>query len=187
MSLSRILYSLLAIVIAASAYYLYSKDDKSVIQIEPDIELPAFSGTNLHNISYSDTGIRSYSITSAHLEHFSKRGETVFQQPIVRIFANGEVQEWEISSDIAVLNKEEVLTLHDNVVARNLLPESGFDTLSTQEMSIKLENRDFWADNKVIMLGPQFETQGDAMKGNFANHLAELYNKVNSKYETLAP
>jgi lipopolysaccharide export system protein LptC len=54
-------------------------------------------------------------------------------------------------------------------------------------MSIKLENRDFWADNKVIILGPQFETQGDAMKGNFANHLAELYNKVNSKYETLAP
>ncbi|GAL29780.1 uncharacterized protein YrbK [Vibrio variabilis] len=187
MSLSRILYSLLAIIAAGSTYYLYSKDDSNVIQIEPDIELPAFSGTNLHNISYSDTGVRSYSISSAHLEHFSKKGETVFQQPVLRIFANGETQEWEISAEKAVLDKQEVLTLYTNVVAQNLLADSGFDTLSTQQMSIKLENRDFWADSKVIMLGPKFETQGEAMQGNFANHLAELYKKVNSKYETLAP
>ncbi len=187
MSLSRILYSLLAIISIGCAYYLYTNDDSRVLQVVPDLELPAFSGTNLHNISYSDTGVRSYSITSSHLEHFSKKGETVFEQPILRIFANGTTQEWEISAAKAILDKHEVLTLYDDVVARNLLPDSGFDTLSTQRMSIQLDNRDFWANTDVLMLGPQFETRGQAIKGNFADNLAELYNKVNSKYETLAP
>ncbi len=111
----------------------------------------------------------------------------MFEQPILRIFANGTTQEWEISAAKAILDKHEVLTLYDDVVARNLLPDSGFDTLSTQRMSIQLDNRDFWANTDVLMLGPQFETRGQAMKGNFADNLAELYNKVNSKYETLAP
>ena len=187
MSLSRILYSVLAIVSIGCAYYLYTKDDSDVIQVSPDIELPAFSGINVTNTSYSNDGIRSYSITSDHLEHFSKKGETVFQKPVLRIFVDGSTQEWEISAAKAVLDREEVLTLYNDVVAHNLLPESGFDTLSTTQMSIQLDNRDFWADNSVLMLGPQFETRGAAMKGNFADNLAELYNKVNSKYETLTP
>ncbi len=106
---------------------------------------------------------------------------------MLSIYANGTTKEWEISADKAILDKDEVLTLYDNVLAQNLLPDSGFDTLSTQKMSIKLTDRDFWTDSKVIMLGPQFETYGEAMKGNFADNIAEVYNKVNSRYETLTP
>ncbi|MFC5076446.1 Lipopolysaccharide export system protein LptC [Vibrio thalassae] len=187
MSVSRILYSLLAMISIGCAIYLYTKDESSTIQIVPDIELPAFSGVNVHNISYADTGIRSYTINSVHLEHFAQQGSTVFDSPVLSIYANGTTKEWEISADKAILDKDEVLTLYDNVLAQNLLPDSGFDTLSSQKMSIKLTNRDFWTDTKVIMLGPQFETHGEAMKGNFADNIAEVYNKVNSRYETLTP
>ncbi len=70
---------------------------------------------------------------------------------------------------------------------KTLLPDSGFDTLTTSEMSIQLKSRDFWADKPVELRGPQFETHGQAMKGNFADHSAELYNQVQGRYETLTP
>ncbi|MGF1775230.1 LPS export ABC transporter periplasmic protein LptC [Vibrio nomapromontoriensis] len=187
MSLSRTLYTLLFIISLGCAYYLYTKEDTGVIQVAPNIELPAFSGKDLLNTSYSDNGVRSYSISSVYLEHFSKKGDTVFDRPVLKIYAQGTTQEWEISAATAILDKQDVLTLYDDVIARNLLDDSGFDTLSTDQMSIQLDNRDFWADTNVLMLGPQFETRGDAMKGNFADNLAELYKKVNSKYETLTP
>jgi len=86
-----------------------------------------------------------------------------------------------------VLTKDHVLTLQSNILGKNLLPDSGFDTLSTDIIHIQLDNRDFWADNQVTLIGPQFETVGQAMKGNFADNTAILYNHVQGRYETLTP
>lgn len=187
MSLSRILYGVLVLICLACGYYLWTHEDDTVITVNPSVEMPAFNGRNLKNVAYTDNGMRSYSISSSYLSHFAKSGETIFDYPVLRIFANGSIQEWEISANRAVLNKDEELVLQGNIIARNLLPDSGFDTLSTEQMSIQLDNRDFWTDTDILLLGPQFETQGAAMKGNFSNHLAELYKKVNSKYEILSP
>ena len=54
-------------------------------------------------------------------------------------------------------------------------------------LGIQLDNRDFWADNQVTLVGPQFETVGQAMKGNFAENNAILYKHVQGRYETLTP
>ena len=187
MSLSRVLYVLLFIVASWSLFYLLSKEQTFDIQVAPNQELPMFSGENIENISYNEKGIRSYIITSTHLDHFAKSGDTEFDFPVLKIYKEGVIQEWEITSDRAILDDDQVLTLYDNVLAKNLLDDSGFDTMSTDEMSIQLDNRDFWADNRVILVGPQFETEGQAMKGNFADNTAVLYNHVQGRYETLTP
>lgn len=187
MSLTRIIYIGLLFIASWSGYYLYDKEQVFDIQVEPNAELPMFSGNNLENTSYADNGVRSYVITSTHLDHFAKSGDTVFDYPVLKIYKDGEVQEWEITADSGIIDEDEILTLYDNVVANNLLPDSGFDTLSTEKMSIKLSNRDFWTDIQVILVGPQFKTVGQAMKGNFADNDAVLYNFVQGRYETLTP
>ncbi|MDE1334888.1 LPS export ABC transporter periplasmic protein LptC [Vibrio aestuarianus] len=187
MSLSRVLYVILIFTTSWSAYYLLDKEQKPDIQVAPNLELPLFSGKNLDNVSYNEQGIRSYVILSTHLDHYSKSGDTIFQYPILKVFREGTTQEWEITAKRGVLDEEHVLTLYDDVLAKNLLPDSGFDTLSTIKMSIQLDNRDFWADNQVDLVGPQFETTGQAMKGNFAENDAVLYNHVQGRYETLTP
>lgn len=59
--------------------------------------------------------------------------------------------------------------------------------MATDKILIHLDNRDFWADNPVLLVGPTFETKGEAMKGNFAKNIATLYNNVQGRYETLTP
>ncbi|USD32252.1 MULTISPECIES: LPS export ABC transporter periplasmic protein LptC [Vibrio] len=187
MSLSRIGYLILAFVICWSTYYLFDKGKEYDIQVEPDTELPMFSGEDLVNTSYNEEGIRSYVITSVKLDHYAKSGNTFFDQPILKVYKEGTTQEWEVTADRGILGQDHVLTLYDNVLAKNLLPDSGFDTMSTDVLGIQLDNRDFWADNQVTLVGPQFETVGQAMKGNFAENNAILYKHVQGRYETLTP
>ncbi len=187
MSLSRIGYILLLFVVCWCGYYLIDRQDDYDVQVAPNTELPMFSGQNLTNTSYNESGVRSYVITSKHLDHFAKSGDTVFAQPILKVYKEGQTQEWEVTAEQGTLDKKHVLTLQGNVKAKNLLPDSGFDTLTTQTLSIQLDNRDFWADNQVNLIGPQFETVGQAMKGNFADNNAVLYKHVQGRYETLTP
>lgn len=187
MSLSRIGYIIVSFIICWSAYYLLDKQQSYDIQVEPDTELPMFSGEGLENTSYTEDGIRSYVITSVTLDHYAKSGDTIFQQPVLKVYKEGTTQEWEITAVRGVLTKEHVLTLYEDVLATNLLPDSGFDTMSTEVMNIQLDSRDFWADNQVTLVGPQFETVGQAMNGNFADNHATLYKHVQGRYETLTP
>jgi lipopolysaccharide export system protein LptC len=59
--------------------------------------------------------------------------------------------------------------------------------MATRELLIDLTDRNFWADTQVLLVGPLFETKGQAMKGNFRDNVATLYNKVQGRYETLTP
>ncbi|WED21520.1 LPS export ABC transporter periplasmic protein LptC [Vibrio sp. JC009] len=187
MTVSRAIYAFLLIVVAYSSYYLYLGTVVEPVQINPDLELPALSGENVDNTSYTEAGIRSYRVTAKHLDHFAKSGDTVFEYPVLFVYKEGETQEWEINAERGVLDKDHVLRLYGNVLAKNLLPDAGFDTMATDELLIHLDNRDFWADTAVLLVGPQFETKGKAMKGNFGENVATLYNKVQGRYETLTP
>lgn len=187
MSLSRILYTILIFVASWSAYYLLDKEKSADIQVAPNLELPMFSGNTVENISYDSQGVRNYVITSVHFEYFAKSGNTIFDSPVLKVFQEGTRQEWEITAKRGILTKEHVLTLYDNVLAENLLEDSGFDTMKSARLSIQLDNKDFWTETQVDMSGPQFETQGQAMKGNFADKSAVLYNHVQGRYETFTP
>lgn len=187
MSLSRIGYLILVFALCWSGYYYYERQQKQSPKVSPDLEQPMFSGQTLTNTSYTDDGIRSYVITSNSLDHFAKSGDTVFEKPILKVYKDGLMQEWEITAATGVLDKNHILTLSTNVIVKNLLSDSGFDTLSTESMNIALDNRDFWADNQVIIKGPQFNTIGQAMRGNFADHNATLYKSVQGRYETFTP
>ena len=187
MSIHRIFYAILVLIAASSAYYLFGSKDTDVLQTNPNVELPALSGKNVDNTNYNDSGVRSYHITSSRLDHFAVSGETKFEYPILYIYKEGETKEWEVTADRGILDKNHVLTLYDNVLAKNLLPEASFDTMSTDTLSIQLDNRDFWADSTVLLIGPTFENKGQAMKGNFGQNIATLFNNVQGRYETLTP
>jgi len=187
MSISRVFYTILLLVAAYSAYYLFGARNVEVIQVSPNLELPALSGQNVDNANYDDYGVRSYRITSAYLDHYAVSGNTNFEYPVLHIYKDGKNEEWQVTADRGVLDKNNILTLYDNVLAKNLLPNASFGTMTTDKLSIHLDNRDFWADNPVLLVGPAFENKGRAMKGNFGKNVATLFNHVQGRYETLTP
>lgn len=187
MSFTRLIYLLLVIVIAWCAYYLVTPKDADTIQVAPNTELPMFSGTGLENITYGEDGVRSYIIRSDNLDHYAKSGATIFNNPTLMVYREGSVVEWKVTATRAVLDKDQTLTLYDKVLMQNLLPEASFDTMATDKLVIDLTNRDFKADQQVMLVGTQFETTGGAMQGNLKQHTATLTDKVQGRYETVTP
>ncbi|MDP5255503.1 MULTISPECIES: LPS export ABC transporter periplasmic protein LptC [unclassified Vibrio] len=187
MTLSRPVIIFLVFIASWSAYYLMDRHQDQALQVDPDTELPMFSGESLNNISYNQEGERSYAISSSHLDHYAESGDTIFDAPSLSVYRDGKTIEWTVTAKRAVLDEEHVLTLYDNVQLKNLLPGASFDTLKTQSIEIDLTSKDFHADHEVTLYGPQFNTTSGAMKGNFKDNQATLYNKVQGHYETINP
>lgn len=187
MSFTRIIYIILMLIAGYSVYYLYSGQNGDLTQVPPSSELPTLSGQNVDNITYNEQGVRSYRVVSESLQHYAKSGDTVFELPALSVYRNGKAEEWRITAEHGVLDKDQVLTLSGSVSAENLLPEASFDTMATETLLIDLTNRNFWADSQVLLAGPDFETTGQRMKGNFGDNTATLYDKVQGRYETLTP
>ena len=187
MSFSRLFYVALSIVALWLAYHLVNQHKETRIQVAPNLELPIFSGAHLDNVSYDQNGLRRYVITSQHLDYYAKSGNTTFEYPMLKIYQQGTQLEWEITAKRGILTHDQVLILYDDVSMNNLLEESGFDRLTTAQLSIELNNRDFWTDSEVTLSGALFTTRGQAMKGNFSDHSALLYHSVQGYYETLTP
>ncbi|MGR5069540.1 MULTISPECIES: LPS export ABC transporter periplasmic protein LptC [Vibrio] len=187
MSFTRLIYLLLLFVVAWCGYYLLTPKGHEGMQVAPDLELPMFSGTGLENITYGEDGVRSYIIRSTNLDHYAKSGDTIFNQPTLLVYREGNVIEWKVTATKAVLDEDQILTLYDEVLMKNLLPGASFDTMVTDKLVINLTNRDFKADQQVMLVGPQFETTGGAMQGNLKKHIATLTDEVQGRYETVTP
>lgn len=187
MSFTRLIYLLLLFVVAWCGYYLLTPKGHEDMQVAPNLELPMFSGTGLENITYGEDGVRSYIIRSTSLDHYAKSGDTIFNQPTLLVYREGSVVEWKVTATRAVLDEDQILTLYDEVLMKNLLPGASFDTMVTDKLVINLTNRDFKADQQVMLVGPQFETTGGAMQGNLRKHFATLTDEVQGRYETVTP
>lgn len=187
MSLSRILNIILIGVCAWLIYSINKDNQQADIQVSPNIELPVFSGNELTNTTYNQQGIRNYQITSTSLDYYSNSGNTTFNAPTLQVYRDGTIVEWKISAKRGILTKNNVLTLYDDVTAENLLEGASFDTLTTSKLSIHMSSNDFWTENDVLLKGAQFETLSHAVKGNFSDQVAELYNHVQGRYEILKP
>jgi lipopolysaccharide export system protein LptC len=174
----------LVIVIAISGYYLLTDRESVTKQVSPNAELPAFSGYSVTDTNYSLDGVRNYRITASYLDHYSESGDTVFESIVLQIFREGDIEEWHIVSDHAVLDEDHHLTLNGNVKANNLLPDAAFEQLTTETLVIELNSKDFHSDTQVTLEGPSFFNVGQSAKGNFGTNLATLINNVKGVYET---
>lgn len=184
---SRIFQILLAAIIVFSGYYLLTNQEQTEVQIAPSAEVPQFTGVNVTNTNFDQEGVRNYQITSDQLEYYAESGNTIFDNIVLYVYREGITEEWQVVSNVGVLNKKHQLVLTGNVVATNLLPGASFNTMTTDKMIIELDSKDFNTDVEVTLTGPLFVNVGQAMKGNLGDNEAILFNSVQGIYEKAQP
>ncbi|OCH25188.1 LPS export ABC transporter periplasmic protein LptC [Aliivibrio sp. 1S128] len=183
MTLKHFCMAILLVISSWSGYYLYYEYSQNEQQITPDQQVPVFTGKNVSNNNYAENGVRNYQINAKALARFSQTGETNFTTPHLFVFKDGEIKEWEIISDLGVLDKKHILYLNGNVIVKNLLPDAAFETMTTDSLTIDLSTKDFMTEDVVNLVGPTFETTGVGMKGNFSTQQATLLKNVQGIYE----
>ena len=183
MTLKHLFTITLLMISSWSAYYLYDKYVQNEQQVTPNQQVPVFTGKMISNNNYDENGVRNYQINAKELARYAQSGETNFTTPHLFVFKDGEQKEWEIISDVGVLNKKHELYLTGNVTVRNLLPEAAFETMTTDSIKIELTTKDFTTEDVVSLVGTTFQTTGVGMKGNFANQQTTLLENVQGIYE----
>ncbi len=101
MNLSRIGYIVAVLVVCVSGYYLLEKGQEYDIQVEPNKELPMFSGVDLVNTSFNEDGIRSYVITSVELDHYALSGDTIFDSPVLKVYREAQLKSGKLPQNTA--------------------------------------------------------------------------------------
>ncbi|WP_028023126.1 LPS export ABC transporter periplasmic protein LptC [Enterovibrio calviensis] len=185
MTLQRLGVVILLAVCGYAGYYLlnqhYWQDE---VQITPDAEKPLFTAENVKSTSYTEQGIRSYTLDSTHLEHYQQLDETHFNEPVLWTYSNGTEEEWRMSSEFAILENNHILVMTGRVRIFNLLPDAQIKVVTTEKLTLDLSSRDFWSDTETEITGTGLQTRGLRAKGNFGSHQMELIEQVKSRYET---
>lgn len=184
MNLTKLAWLLLLMCSASCGYYIYTQiDGQKEQQVAIDETKPLFTAKDITTTSYNLDGVRSYTLNSAFLEHFTNTDETHFSQPLLHTFKQGITQEWRVTADKAVLKDKHILQMTGNVQIHNLLPTTQLKSIATDEVTLNLSNRDFWINSDVLILGVSFSTRGKRGQGNFDSQHMELMEQVKTVYE----
>lgn len=174
---------ILLLICLFTGYYLFNKQRESDQQISPDAEQPLFTAEGVATSNYDENGIRTYRLQSDHIEHFQQSDETHFNLPVLLTYSDGTDPEWKMTADFAVLEDKRMLVMSGNVNIMNLLPETQVKLITTDQLTLDLSSKDFWSNDETRILGVNFETRGNWIKGNFSSHQVELIQQVKSRYE----
>ncbi len=154
------------------------------------VETPTYVGEDMYTIAFNKAGVREYALTAPKVTYFQQSEKALFQQPQLVLFRNnaGEMlPTWRITAQSAVLNKQEQLSLDENVKILNLQPEFVVKTLTTAKAFVNIKTGDYYSPLPTTVTGPQLISNGQSMSGNFNQQLITLENQVDTHYEFKQP
>ncbi|MGL4827124.1 MAG: LPS export ABC transporter periplasmic protein LptC [Vibrionaceae bacterium] len=184
MLLKKLGYLALLGICGYSGYYLASTyQQPTPKQVAPDLEKPFFTAANVRAINYSQAGTRLHTLEAPFLEHYQARNETHFNEPLLHTFTQDQQKEWQVSSNFATLQGTNTLVMVGNVTMINLLPNAQIQTVTTDEITVDLNTRDFLSNSATKIIGHGFSSHANSAKGNFGSHNLQLTQQVQTIYD----
>lgn len=181
--LRRFYILILIAVCILGGMYLSKEYFQPEVQVELDATAPLISSKKVLMKSYNTEGVLNFGINAQTLDFYEANGETHFQKPVLILYKDGNISDWQIKSNTATLTKDQILVLTGDVLISSLRQESALKTIYTEYLIIDLVTQDFHSDRPVLIQGVSFETQGETIQGNLHKQAAILKGKVKSKYE----
>lgn len=148
---------------------------------------PSFWGNNMLTVVYDPEGKLHYKLVSTKVKYYAETGDTDFTQPLMTLYSQTGIPIWMVRADSAVLTKDRMLYLKNNVEVNSLTPESQLERLETAQATINLKTQDITSDTEVKLYGTNFTSTGLKMVGNLRNRTAALQEQVKSYYEIKKP
>lgn len=145
---------------------------------------PTYESNHLLSKVYTLDGRINYQIDADTLQYFQTANETLFEKPVMILFDPTLTPSWRVSSKHAKLDGvNNILYLSGNVKIRNLTDDIELKEVNTETIQLNLTTRDIWSNDKVMLKGDNFASEGNRLEGNLTQKLAKLINNVKTYYE----
>ncbi|URJ23183.1 LPS export ABC transporter periplasmic protein LptC [Blochmannia endosymbiont of Camponotus sp. C-003] len=132
---------------------------------------------------YNKTGQLQFKLTAHCIQHFSNQKITWFMYPSITSFNNKNIPTWKIIANQAKLNSEQTLHLYGYVHINNLINNTCFQSIITNQATINLITQDIISNETVIIHGHYFYSVGMKMYANLHTQTAKLIDNAQTCYE----
>jgi lipopolysaccharide export system protein LptC len=143
---------------------------------------PDFTASNLYSVTYTETGEVNYRIYADSMEYYNKLELTSFDNPKVLVYPGQNDPIWQIKAEKAVVNNEQQVALKNNVVIQNLSRDDYVKEVTTPVLRIDLVNQTISTDQRVDIVGTQYNLSGIGMQGNLATESITLLKQIKAVY-----
>lgn len=172
------------ILLVAFLLWLYFKPQN--ILTERDKHQPNYIAFNISNTHFNEMGVITHQVFSDKTVSLSEDDVTLFQNPRVIVYtANAQTDVstvWQISSKDGILYGQNKLILLTDVWVKNLSLDQLVQTMTTQKLTLLLDQKEISSDLLVTWTGPQMQQQGTGMWGSLATQELIVKDKIKAVY-----
>ncbi|QIQ22324.1 LPS export ABC transporter periplasmic protein LptC [Zophobihabitans entericus] len=174
---------IILIVLAISIYYYQTGPD--AVDYDPSLsasEAPTYQSNDMLTVVYDPSGDLLYKIVATKVQYFENTGETHFENPNVTLYDKEKSASWNAKSNTAILTKNRILYLYEQVEFNNLTPNAQLERISMDNAKVNLITQIITSEDEVKIQGPGFYSTGDKLRGNLREKTANLLENVKTYY-----
>ncbi|MFM2486710.1 LPS export ABC transporter periplasmic protein LptC [Celerinatantimonas yamalensis] len=151
-------------------------------QTNTSSQSPDFTASELYTVSYDKLGNVQYRVYADSMKYYEKSQTSSFESPRILIYPGPQRPIWQIVSRTANAYKQNLVTFHKDVVIKNLSNDGYIQDLLTSLLHVNLTEQTMSTDQKVTVVGPQYDQIGIGMHGSLATEVVTLHRDINAVY-----
>ena len=164
--------------------WLYLKPQKEVTTL-PEHH-PSYIAYNLSNNHFDETGAIAHQVFASKTTSYSDKEITLFENPKILIYIknsqDNSITTWQVTSENGTLTGDNKLVLSQDVWVKNLSLDQLVQTMSTEELTILLDEKEITSELLVHWQGPQMEQQGIGMWASLVSEELIVKNQIKAVY-----
>ncbi|MFT6987312.1 MAG: lipopolysaccharide export system protein LptC [Psychromonas sp.] len=141
---------------------------------------------NVSSIHFDESGKIAHKLFADKATSFAENDITVFEHPKVMFYIEdketNEISVWQISSEHGILYEQKKLILSKEVWVKNLSLDQLVETMTTEELTIRLDKKEISSDLLVNWQGPQMRQQGIGMWASLITEELIVKDKIKAVY-----
>lgn len=147
---------------------------------------PSYIAYNITNDHFDETGQIAHQVYATKATSYSDKGVTVFENPKVLIYIKNQqdnsITTWQVTSENGALSDDNKLVLSDDVWVKNLSLDQLVQTMSTEQLTILLAEKEISSELFVHWQGPQMEQQGIGMWASLVSEELIVKKQIKAVY-----
>lgn len=174
---------LIPFILLLAAFLLWSYLKPAAVAPTQPKHQPRHIGYNVSSTHFDKVGNISYKVFADKSTTFTGKDITVFEKPRALLYLEKDdgsgTTVWQINSESGILYSQDKLQLSNAVLLENLSKDQLVQTMTTEKLTVFLNQQEITSDQLVTWKGPQMEQTGIGMWASLVTE--ELIVKDNIK------
>jgi len=166
---------------ALGIWRFFSPDEQATTTTSTEYQ-PDFTAQVLRSVEFSTEGEIIRRIFADSMEHYGELGMTMFTNPVIILYDDNAQATWKIQAKEGNFSSEDVATLRNDVVIKNMAKNDYIDVITTNYLQLELAKNLVHSDQLITISGTLFNQTGIGLEGDLKQEYMTILKQVEAIY-----